>query len=1001
MPIRGLVLALIACVLPATLVAADTSVGVEPIYFALARGDQDRAQAASAALLARPGAPRAEALQARLDVLGTYGRLNQREGEELHAAIDAHAAAHAAGAALTVRFAIAAAWERNDPRGALALAQARLAQAPAAEWPELDVLVARTAANVPGQLPLAREHAERALATWHVRRGARARWLECELDYIIGNVYYYTGSSARALARFEAGARVAIAAFGDDSHERFRLDAQRAGVLGDLGRQPEALAIREALLTVARRRYGEASVEAAKAEGLIGATLQEIGDYAAARGRYEHAQQVMAAAGGASSNERGVLAANFGNLLQEMGEADAALAQYRQALALFGEGDATMHVRAVVQANMGNTEVRLGRYAAAIADFERALALREQADGKDSPGLAYSLEGLGSASLALHRYADAEAHFRRALALRERAVQPNHPSVGPLRFGLALARWGQGDADEAFRLAAETARHQQELLGSFATDFSERQSVAYRQLLVPATALAVTLAAARGDAATVAEAWRLTMVERGLVARAQAHRLLAARSRKDAAAAQAFAAWREANRTLGEAWLDKATAPQRLAELKAEAERAERALWHGAERAPADAGAGDAGALARALPADSALVAYTEGVAAEPARALTAGGGSPPEDWYAFVLGPDAQPALRRIGSIAALSAQARAWYADLRDPTTVAARLTADGAALRAALLDAALAGARPKHLFIVPEGELFRVSFAALPAHAGGYLVEQGVSVHTLAHEVDLAAPATSSRGGSTLLAGAPEFPALPAATPLAARQICVRAAAEGFAAIPNARRELEDLRDVFAVSPTAVTLLDGANATKDAVLAALPNARIAHIATHGFSLDASCSETGSRGVSLGTTADEAGEIALSGLAFNGARVGGTAPAIGVLSAGELAGLDLSRLDWIALSACDSGLGPIGRNEGVFGMRRALRLAGAHTVVMSLWQVDDAATAELMRALYQARFADGAPVPDAMAAAMRSVLAARRAAGASDHPYYWAAFVSEGAWR
>jgi CHAT domain-containing protein len=120
-----------------------------------------------------------------------------------------------------------------------------------------------------------------------------------------------------------------------------------------------------------------------------------------------------------------------------------------------------------------------------------------------------------------------------------------------------------------------------------------------------------------------------------------------------------------------------------------------------------------------------------------------------------------------------------------------------------------------------------------------------------------------------------------------------------------------------------------------------------------------------------------------------------------VGILSAAELAGLDLGRTDWLALSACDSGTGPIGRGEGVFGMRRAARLAGARTVVMSLWPVDDEATAELMEALYRARFVEQRAVPDAMAQAMRAELEARRDRGLATHPYYWAAFVSEGAWR
>jgi len=278
----------------------------------------------------------------------------------------------------------------------------------------------------------------------------------------------------------------------------------------------------------------------------------------------------------------------------------------------------------------------------------------------------------------------------------------------------------------------------------------------------------------------------------------------------------------------------------------------------------------------------------------------------------------------------------------------------------------------------------------------------------VHTLANEGDLGLPPPPSGGTRTLLAGAPDFagPAIAASdNPAAARQLCLRATREGFAAIPNAARELDDLDAVFEKSSTnaQVHMVRGADATKQNVLAALTQANVVHLATHGFSLDESCADPdSSRGVTLARMPGEiAGQSSVSGLAFSGANLApGDAP-VGVLSAGELATLDLSQVSWIALSACDSGLGPIGRNEGVFGMRRALRLAGARTVVMSLWQVDDAATADLMGALYRARFVAHEDVPDAMASAMRSVIDARRKAGQVDHPYYWAAFIGEGGWR
>jgi CHAT domain-containing protein len=119
------------------------------------------------------------------------------------------------------------------------------------------------------------------------------------------------------------------------------------------------------------------------------------------------------------------------------------------------------------------------------------------------------------------------------------------------------------------------------------------------------------------------------------------------------------------------------------------------------------------------------------------------------------------------------------------------------------------------------------------------------------------------------------------------------------------------------------------------------------------------------------------------------------------GVLTAEEIATLDLSHARWAVLAACTTAAGSTHRYEGLFGLARAFRLAGTHTVLTSLWPVDDAATAEWTQALYAARIGEGLDTAASMAAAQRSVLAARRARGDSTHPYYWAAFAATGDWR
>lgn len=100
---------------------------------------------------------------------------------------------------------------------------------------------------------------------------------------------------------------------------------------------------------------------------------------------------------------------------------------------------------------------------------------------------------------------------------------------------------------------------------------------------------------------------------------------------------------------------------------------------------------------------------------------------------------------------------------------------------------------------------------------------------------------------------------------------------------------------------------------------------------------------------------------------------------------------GLDLIDTDLVVLSACETGVGEMQVGEGVFVLRRSFVLAGAHTLVMSLWKVPDQQMQELMEDLHR-RILDGEDRSDALRAA--------RLAMKSEHPepYYWASFICRG---
>lgn len=112
------------------------------------------------------------------------------------------------------------------------------------------------------------------------------------------------------------------------------------------------------------------------------------------------------------------------------------------------------------------------------------------------------------------------------------------------------------------------------------------------------------------------------------------------------------------------------------------------------------------------------------------------------------------------------------------------------------------------------------------------------------------------------------------------------------------------------------------------------------------------------------------------------------------GNLTAPEAASLDLRGVEWVVLSACDTGTGEIADGEGVLGLRRAFEVAGAGALITSLWPVADDATGIWMREFYSAHLRDELSLAESVRFASQQLLADPRTA----HPYYWGAFVASG---
>jgi CHAT domain-containing protein len=285
-------------------------------------------------------------------------------------------------------------------------------------------------------------------------------------------------------------------------------------------------------------------------------------------------------------------------------------------------------------------------------------------------------------------------------------------------------------------------------------------------------------------------------------------------------------------------------------------------------------------------------------------------------------------------------------------------------------------------KTVYISPDSALCRVPWAALPGDKPGTILLEDYAVATIPHAVFLLdklwpQDAVKNRPTGVLAVGGVAYdadPPKPGPVALGSAPLFKPDQKIGWAALPGAAVETKGVIGAAAKKKLDSQTLAGDKATTAAVLAALPKARYAHLATHGFFADPSFRSAFrvdpelfrmERGERKG--AGLLSPMVMSGLVFAGANNPKT-PGRGVLTGEALVDLDLSGLELAVLSACETLLGDVADGEGTFGLQRAFHLAGTRDVVASLWKVPDRSTAALMALFYRNLWEKGLPPAEAL---------------------------------
>ena len=297
---------------------------------------------------------------------------------------------------------------------------------------------------------------------------------------------------------------------------------------------------------------------------------------------------------------------------------------------------------------------------------------------------------------------------------------------------------------------------------------------------------------------------------------------------------------------------------------------------------------------------------------------------------------------------------------------------------------------------VIIIPDRHLARVPWSALPGSRPGTYLLDNYAIGTATHgqgifdlltrpegpsadvglillggvDYDQATAWVSTRGAPRAEEAPTRVPSLPAVDP---------GQWPRWPWLASSREEVEALRELWdGAGPMIV--LEGRGASKPRLVDAMPRGRYIHLATHGFFADPRYHSAlwhdprsewlfgqppvpgGPIRIPRGSTVTGRNPLLLSGLVLAGANRppepddhGVPTGDHGILTAEEIVDLDLSHADLVVLSACETSLGEVAGGEGVFGLQRAFHLAGARTVVASLWSVEDAATRALMIEFYR----------------------------------------------
>jgi CHAT domain-containing protein/Tfp pilus assembly protein PilF len=663
--------------------------------------------------------------------------------------------------------------------------------------------------------------------------------------------------------------------------------------------------------------------------------------------------------------------------------------------------------RAVAAATgiIGILYAELGETQNAIDYLLRALELDRSAGDRSEEAIC--LNGLGWLYYTLGEEKKAAEYYEQAHSIWK--VLNDSDQQAKVLYNLAELRCNSGDWESADKLLEESLDLEESKLGVELLSGGEWEKQFFLQSFIRSLQLSIGINAQYAPRDSTATRLALTTILRrkGRVLDAMSNEFSILRA---SAAPETVALLDQLNRQVSRQTQLKIRGPQNLPlhdyqslinESQEKVEELQLKLSASSARIRSQSQKVSVEAVQQFIPTDGVLVEFAVWTPFQPDRDWRNKFGKP--RYVAYVLLNQGEPKVLNLGDVQTINALSRKFLSQLRDSATETKEVKGSARALDELIMRPIRKSLGTQdRLLISPEGQLNLVPFAALVDERGEYLVTKyKISYLTSGRDLLRLQIAREPRDAPLIIAN-PDFEETAAGEPRTviknngSRSTLVNEMK--WAALPATETEAKAIKNLIPASVVKTKT----DATETAVKKV--NApSILHFATHGFFLaDVAQDEQPlvntpvSSGVADAKNTEHENRMLRSGLVLAGANQKRSGDDDGILTAMEMAGLNLWGTKLVVMSACETGVGEVQVGEGVYGLRRAIVLAGAEAQVMSLWKVDDKATAQLMADYYLNLLKKGAGRADALRQVQLSMLANKE----TRHPYFWAGFIESGAW-